>query len=171
MSCYQLLLCLFVSVLVFALLQLANAQHSKYLLDFTCVSIMIFYCRKPCETTGLGHSLWSLINLKLKQFSEEGIENILLAPMFNPLFFFFYWLKLTAARVKLLVTDKFTFVKTQSLKDPYPWSIFICNSVFPPDKGVCLQFDQSILYLLSYHSTALLTFFILFYERSSRADM
>ena len=29
------------SVLVFALLQLANAQHSKYLLDFTCVIIVI----------------------------------------------------------------------------------------------------------------------------------
>ena len=41
MSCYQLLF-LFVSVLVFSLLQLAKAQRSKYLLDFTCVNIMIF---------------------------------------------------------------------------------------------------------------------------------
>ena len=59
MSFYQLLLFLFVSVLVFALLQLANAQPSKYLLDFTCVTIF-FIARKPDETTGLGHSLWSL---------------------------------------------------------------------------------------------------------------
>ena len=41
MSFYQLLF-LFVSVLVFSLLQLAKAQRSKYLLDFTCVNIMIF---------------------------------------------------------------------------------------------------------------------------------
>ena len=41
MSFYQLLF-LFVSVLVFSLLQLAKAQRSKYLLDFTCVIIMIF---------------------------------------------------------------------------------------------------------------------------------
>ena len=46
MSFYQLLLCLFVSVLVFALLQLANAQQSKYLLDFTCVTTTIIYCSK-----------------------------------------------------------------------------------------------------------------------------
>ena len=32
---------LFASVLVFALLQLAKAQPSKYLLDFTCVIIVI----------------------------------------------------------------------------------------------------------------------------------
>ena len=32
---------LFASVLVFALLQLANAQHSKYPLDFKCVIIVI----------------------------------------------------------------------------------------------------------------------------------
>ena len=38
MSFHQLILCLFVSVLVFALLRLANAQHSKYLLDFTFVT-------------------------------------------------------------------------------------------------------------------------------------
>ena len=62
MSFYQLLLFLFVSVLIFALLQLANAQPSKYLLDFTCVTIFFFFfiARKPDETTGLGHSLWSL---------------------------------------------------------------------------------------------------------------
>ena len=61
MSFYQLLLVLFVSVLIFALLQLANAQPSKYLLDFTCVTIFFFFiARKPDETTGLGHSLWSL---------------------------------------------------------------------------------------------------------------
>ena len=41
MSFYQLLF-LFVSVLVFSLLQLAKAQRSKYLLDFTCVNAMIF---------------------------------------------------------------------------------------------------------------------------------
>ena len=41
MSFYQLLF-LFVSVLVFSLLQLAKAQRSKYLLDFTCVNVMIF---------------------------------------------------------------------------------------------------------------------------------
>ena len=45
--------------------------------------------------THFGH----LINLKLKRF--------------------FYWAKLTATRGKLLFTDKFTFVKTQSLKDLY----------------------------------------------------
>ena len=64
--------------------------------------------------THFGH----LINLKLKRLSEKGIENTLLAPIFNP-FFCCYWAKLTATRVKLFVTDKFTFVKTQSLKDPY----------------------------------------------------
>ena len=104
--------------------------------------------------THFGH----LINLKLKRFSEKGIENILLAAMFNPLFFFlffffFYWAKLTATRVKFLVTDKFTFVKTQSLKDPYPWSIFICNSVFPPDKGVCSKACNSIKAFCVYSST------------------
>ena len=63
MSFYQLLLFLFVSVLVFALLQLANAQPSKYLLDFTGVTIFFYFffiARKPDETTGLGHSLCSL---------------------------------------------------------------------------------------------------------------
>ena len=58
--------------------------------------------------TNFGH----LINLKLKikLVSEKGIENILLSPIFI-YFFFFNWAKLTATRVKLLLTDKFIFVK------------------------------------------------------------
>ena len=60
MAFYQLLFFLFVSVLLFALLQLANAQPSKYLLDFTCVTIFFLLLENSDETTGLGHSLWSL---------------------------------------------------------------------------------------------------------------
>ena len=69
--------------------------------------------------TNFGH----LINLKLKfkWVSGKGIENIL-SPIFIYLFiylfiytyiyiFFFNWAKLTATRVKLLLTDKFIFVK------------------------------------------------------------
>ena len=63
--------------------------------------------------TNFGH----LINLKLKRFSEKGIENILLALLWN--YLFLNWAKLTAALVKLLLTNNFIFVKTQSLKDPY----------------------------------------------------
>ena len=62
MSCYQLLF-LFVSVLVFSLLQLAKAQRSKYLLDFTCVNIMIlnFWLENPIKQQLLD-SLCSLNN-------------------------------------------------------------------------------------------------------------
>ena len=83
MSCYQLLLCLFVSVLVFALLQLANAQHSKYLLDFTCYYYDFLLLENPLKQRVLDTHFGHLINLKLKRFSEKGMENILLSPMFK----------------------------------------------------------------------------------------
>ena len=89
MAFYQLLLFLFVSVLLFALLQLANAQPSKYLLDFTCVSIFFFFfnCSKtPMKQQVLDTRFGHLMNLKLKRFSEKEIENILLAPIFNSFF-------------------------------------------------------------------------------------
>ena len=86
MSFYQLLF-LFVSVLVFSLLQLAKAQRSKYLLDFTCVIIMIFIF---CLKTQLNDSFWThfvqlIVNLILsfKWVPEKGIENILLQRLFN----------------------------------------------------------------------------------------
>ena len=80
MSFYQ-LLCLFVSVLVFSLLQLANAQRSKYLPDFTCVIIMTFFCLK----TQLNYGFWThfVHLLSFKRVPEKGIENILLDPLFN----------------------------------------------------------------------------------------
>ena len=121
MSFYQLILCLFVSVLVFALLQLANAQHSKYLLDFTFVTNYydFFLLENPMRQVILDTNFGHLINLKLKfkWVSEKGIENILLSPIFIIYLFiyifidFFNWAKLTATRVKLLLTDKFIFVK------------------------------------------------------------
>ena len=87
MSFYQLLLVLFVSVLIFALLQLANAQPSKYLLDFTCVTIFFFLLlENPMKQRVLDTRFGHLMNLKLKRFSEKEIENILLAPIFNSFF-------------------------------------------------------------------------------------
>lgn len=90
MSFYQLLLFLFVSVLVFALLQLANAQPSKYLLDFTGVTIFFFFffllLENPMKQRVLDTRFVHLMNLKLKRFSEKEIENILLAPIFNSFF-------------------------------------------------------------------------------------
>ena len=87
MSFYQLLLFLFVSVLVFALLQLANAQPSKYLLDFTGVTIFFFLLlENPMKQRVLDTRFVHLMNLKLKRFSEKEIENILLAPIFNSFF-------------------------------------------------------------------------------------
>ena len=94
MSFYQLLLCLFVSVLVFAVLQLANAQHSKYLLDFTFVTNYydFFWLENPIKQLVLDSNFGHLINLKLKfkWVSEKGIENILLSPMFIYLLLFFF---------------------------------------------------------------------------------
>ena len=87
MSFYQLLLFLFVSVLVFALLQLANAQPSKYLLDFTGVTIFfLLLLENPMKQRVLDTRFGHLMNLKLKRFSEKEIENILLAPIFNSFF-------------------------------------------------------------------------------------
>ena len=87
MSFYQLLLFLFVSVLVFALLQLTNAQPSKYLLDFTGVTIFFFLLlENPMKQRVLDTRFGHLMNLKLKRFSEKEIENILLAPIFNSFF-------------------------------------------------------------------------------------
>ena len=94
MSFYQLILCLFVSVLVFALLQLANAQHSKYLLDFTFVTNYydFFLLENPMRQVILDTNFGHLINLKLKfkWVSEKGIENILLSPIFIYLFIYLY---------------------------------------------------------------------------------
>ena len=87
MSFYQ-LLCSFVSVLVFFLLQLANAQRSKYLLDRYFCYYYDFFCLK----TQLNNRFWThfvhLINLILnfKWVLEKGIENILLDPLFKPFF-------------------------------------------------------------------------------------
>ena len=80
MSFYQLLLCLFVSVL--ALLQVTNAQHSKYRLDFNCVTIMIQFLllENPMKQRVLDTNFGHLIKLKLKRFSEKGIENIFVSP-------------------------------------------------------------------------------------------
>ena len=112
MSFYHLLLCLFVSVL--ALLQVTNAQHSKYRPDFTCVTIMIQFLllENSMNQRVLDTNCDHLIKLKLKRFSEKGIKNILLALMFSSsclflflflfFLFFFNWAKLTATRVKLL---------------------------------------------------------------------
>lgn len=87
MSFYQLLLFLFVSVLVFALLQLTNAQPSKYLLDFTGVTIFFFLLlENPMKQRVLDTRFGHLMNLKLKRFSEKEIENTLLAPIFNSFF-------------------------------------------------------------------------------------
>ena len=90
MSFYQLLLCLFVSVL--ALLQVTNAQHSKYRLDFTCVTIMIQFLllENPMKQRVLDTNFGHLIKLKLNRFSEKGIENILLALMFYFFIFIFF---------------------------------------------------------------------------------
>ena len=94
MSFYQLLLCLFVSLLVFALLQLANAQHSKYLLDFTFVTNYydFFWLENPMKQLVLDPNFGHLINLKLKfkWVSEKGIENILLSTMFIYLLLLFF---------------------------------------------------------------------------------
>ena len=86
MSFYQLFLVLFVSVLIFALLQLANAQPSKYLLDFSCVTIFFLLLENPMKQRVLDTRFGHLMNLKLKRFSEKEIENILLAPIFNSFF-------------------------------------------------------------------------------------
>ena len=63
MSLYQLLF-LFVSVLVFSLLQLAKAQRSKYLLDFTCVIIIIIIFNFLLENPIKQQLLDSLCSLK-----------------------------------------------------------------------------------------------------------
>ena len=86
MSFYPLLF-LFVSVLVFSLLQLAKAQHSKYLLDFTCVIVMIlnFYLKTQLNNSFWTHFVHLIINLilSLKWVPENGIENILVHGFFN----------------------------------------------------------------------------------------
>ena len=74
--------------------------------------MIFFLLENPMKQVVLDTNFGHLINLKLKikLVSEKGIENILLSPIFI-YFFFFNWAKLTATRVKLLLTDKFIFVK------------------------------------------------------------
>ena len=82
MSFYQLLLVLFVSVLIFALLQLANAQPSKYLLDFTCVTIFFLLLENPMKQRVLDTRFGHLMNLKLKRFFWKGNRKYFVSPDF-----------------------------------------------------------------------------------------